>query len=137
MMSSKLKAKILTVSLLVLTTVGLSAQNTGNVQNNIRKTFASEQITVANTAIGFTAATINPTCTECAGNARATLASCYLGTAQIRILTSGTTPTSTLGIVVDIGQKFEVYGYDDILAFRAIRTGSTSGVLDCQYSRLP
>ena len=130
------------ITLVIAATLCLSqtihAQQNPNSQTTIRDTFANEAITVAATAIGFTAATINPTCTDCPVNTlRATLATCVLETADIRILTSGTDPTSAVGILITAGQSFLVYGYDDISAFRAIRTGGSSGALTCQYSRVP
>lgn len=114
-----------------------------NLQNStgvIRKAFASEQITVDSTAGGvrLTAATINPTVADQpSAYSRASLAVCINQTAQIRYQLSGTAPTTTLGMPIEIGQTITIYGYDDINAFRAIRTTGTSGVIDCTYSRVP
>lgn len=90
---------------------------------------AFEQITVANTAIGFTAAKITP-----AGLPQATLAQCRLETAQVRFTIDGTTPTSSVGTLLEIGDWLTISGHDSLERFRAIRTGSTSGQLDCTYS---
>lgn len=89
-----------------------------------------EQITVAGTAIGFTAAKIDGT-----GGAhpQATMAVCRNETAQIRYTTDGTTPTSTVGTQLEIGDWLGLTGYDQLSNFRAIRTGSTSGKLNCTY----
>lgn len=121
----------------------LQAQNpggvvtTGNSTIGVRDTYASEQITVSNTAIGFTASTINPTCTDCPLNVlRATMASCTVATDAVRVLSSGTTPTASLGLVIPAGGSFLVYGYLDIAAFRAIRV-TNDATMDCQYSRIP
>jgi hypothetical protein len=122
---------------LVLSAVPSSAQqslNTGNSQVGILKSYDSEQITVAAVAIGFTASKINPTVTS--GSGKAVLATCYNATAEIKILSTGTAPTSTVGLVIPIGGSFQVWGYDDISNFKAIRTGGSSATLDCQYSRL-
>lgn len=140
----KYTTKIATVAVLCLLSSGtLRGQNpgvnltTGNIQPAIRITYASEQITVAASAIGFTAATISPTCTGCPINQlRATTAICTVATDSIRILSSGTTPTASLGLVVIAGGSFTVYGYTDIANFRAIRVTNTA-TIDCQYSRLP
>lgn len=120
---------------LICSTVVVIAQDSLKFTNAIRKSFASEKITVANTAIGFTAATINPTVADGnPDNTRASAATCSLETADIRVLTSGT-PTSSTGVYITSGQSFTVYGYADIAAFLAIRVSSTSGVLNCVYYR--
>lgn len=90
---------------------------------------AFEQITVANTAIGFTAARITP-----AGFNQATLATCRLRTAQVSYTVDGTTPTTTVGTLLEVGDTLTVAGHDLLVLFRAIRTGATSGQLDCSYS---
>lgn len=90
---------------------------------------AFEQITVATTAIGFTAATIQ------AGNGhpQVTLASCRLETAQVRFTVDGTTPTSTVGTLLEIGDWLTLSSPDLVANFLAIRTGGTSGQLNCTY----
>ena len=87
-----------------------------------------EAITVADTAIGFTATKIKPT------NATAVQGVfCSLETAQIRFTLDGTTPTSTIGHLLGVGQTLTISHAGDIENFRAIRTGSTSGSLRCTY----
>lgn len=113
--------------------------NTGIVNTAILKTFDFEQITIDATAggIGFTASKINPTCAGCL-NSKAQAAICFVETAEIRVKTNSTTVvSSTVGILMEPGQSFVVYGYDDISTFKGIRTTSTSATLDCSYSRLP
>lgn len=90
---------------------------------------AFEQITVANTAIGFTAARITPP-----GFNQATLASCRLRTAQISFAYDGTTPTTTVGQLLEVGDTLTLSGHDLLMRFLAIRTGATSGQLDCFFS---
>ncbi len=66
----------------------------------------------------------------------ATRALMSLQTAEIRFLDSGTAPTSTLGHVVVAGKTIEYLDANYIsalAAFRAIRTGGTSGTLDITY----
>lgn len=82
-----------------------------------------ESITVANTAIGITSSVY----TVSGKNASKCVAS--LETAQIRVRLDGTNPTSSEGVLVEIGQSLTIDGFVNIKAFRAIRTGSTSGVL--------
>lgn len=88
-----------------------------------------EQITVANSAVGFTSATIS----EGNGHPQANIASCRLQTAQIRWTVDGTMPTSTVGTPLEIGDYLTLMSPDLVQKFRAIRTGGTSGVLNCNY----
>lgn len=91
---------------------------------------AFEQITVGATAIGLTAATINIG----GGHPGATAAYCRLETAEIRYTIDGTTPTSTIGTLLEIGEGLSLTGNDALNNFRAIRTGGSSGKLNCNYS---
>lgn len=90
--------------------------------------YTQESITVANTAIGFTAATIN----RGDGNtpARAVF---VVETAQIRFRVDGGDPTTTVGLLLDIGDEVTITGEHDIEKFKAIRTGGTSGVIQPHY----
>ena len=90
---------------------------------------AFEQVTVTATAIGFTAATIN----QGNGHPGAAIAVCRLETAQIRYRLDGTAPTSSVGTLLEIGDYLTLSGSDLLVNFSAIRTGSSSGVLDCNY----
>lgn len=91
---------------------------------------AEEPITVANTAIGFTDATI----AAGAGHPAATVATCRLETAAIRYRIDGTAPTASVGLIVNPLESFTVVGNDTLRAFLAIRTTATSGALTCLYS---
>lgn len=90
---------------------------------------AFEQVTVAGTAIGFTATKITAS-----GLPMATFASCRLETAEVRYTVDGSVPTSTVGTPLEPGDVLELTGHDVLSAFRAIRTGATSGQLDCHYT---
>lgn len=82
-----------------------------------------ESITVANTAIGITSSVYTVSgknASKCVGS---------LETAQVRVRLDGTNPTTSEGVLVEIGQTVTLDGFVNIKAFRAIRTGSTSGVL--------
>jgi hypothetical protein len=93
--------------------------------------YGYEQITVANSAIGFTASKI----TEGNGHPQATRALCRLETAEIRYRTDGGTPTSSVGTLLEPGDVLEINADPvQIAQFLAIRTGSTSGSLSCAYS---
>lgn len=134
--------RIFFFSFIVLFSADILAQqglNTGNVTTGIRKSFDSESITVAGTSIGFTASKIVPTSQSPAtGDLRADLATCNnTGAASISILSTGTAATSSNGLIVPAGGTFQVWGYNDISNFRAIRVTSTSSTIVCIYSRLP
>lgn len=90
-----------------------------------------EQITVDNTAggKGFTAAKITPP-----GRDMATQAVCRNQDAQIRYTIDQTAPTTTVGTQLEAGDILTINGHDLMVNFRAIRTGSTSGVLNCNYT---
>lgn len=94
-------------------------------------TGAYEALTVADTAVGFTEALIKvrgPVGIVKAGEA-------FFGveTAPIRFTTNGTTPTSTVGVLVNPGQFITITSEEDVAKFRAIRTGAVSASLKCLY----
>lgn len=57
-----------------------------------------------------------------------------LETAQIRFTIDGTAPTTSVGHLLNPGEMLKLDSLADITAFRAIRTGATSGSLRCTYS---
>lgn len=92
-----------------------------------------ENVTIDNTSagIGFTASTITPP-----GAPIMTVCKGKLETAQIRYRYDGTAPTTTVGAIVDIGDMVTITGYAYLQAFRAIRTGSSSGTIMFHCTRL-
>jgi len=56
-----------------------------------------------------------------------------LETAQIRIRSDGTSPTASEGRIAEIGDTIVLSSAAQIAGFKAIRTGSTSGVLKIEY----
>lgn len=91
-----------------------------------RNSVGSEQLTVDNTTGGVSLTV--------PGRAKRALMSLRSG--QIRFLDNGTAPTSALGHVLSSGDVVEYLddNYQSALtAFRAIRTGGTSGTLDITY----
>lgn len=138
-----MKRLLLVLSLILIPTIS-GAQSpgvtltTGRSQDGILVAYDGEAITIAGTAIGFTASKISPTCTNCPLNVlRATRADCVTesGAAFFRALETGTTPTAAIGKLYAAGTMFTVYGYTNIAAFLAIRTSSTSISMYCTYSR--
>ena len=83
-----------------------------------------ESITVADTAIGFTASIYQ--------NNYVQSVTCTLETASIRFRLDGTDPTSAEGHLVPAGQSIKITGAS-IAKFKAIRTGAVSGVLRCSF----
>lgn len=96
--------------------------------------FDFEQITVDATAGGktFTAAKLT-----LQGN-KVNRVWCRLETAQIRVLKVGNvTVTASVGTLMEIGDQFTLTDQEEMLNFRAIRTGAVSGVLSCEYRANP
>ena len=89
-----------------------------------------ESITVANTSTAFTA---NKVKTNAVPTEYARVAFCRLETAQIRYWLDGIDPTSSEGILLQVGETLIIHGYTNIDRFRAVRTGSASGVLRVHY----
>ena len=89
----------------------------GVAQTKTMVTTSYETVTVADTAIGITAANVGA------------LMMVTVETAPLRFRTDGTDPTATEGHLVGSGASFTVCGGGNILAFRAIRTTGTSAVL--------
>lgn len=107
---------------LALLTVPLAAQ---------RQYLGFETLTVDNTSggVGFSSGKISPS------GPQATTAVCRLETGQIRFQIDGKTAvTSSVGTLWEIGEERQFNGHDVLVNFRAIRTGSTSGALSCNYS---
>lgn len=115
--------------LLLLTVVGVLIVPLGAQTNLV--TF--ENVTIDNTSagIGFTASTITPP-----GAPIMTVCKGKLETAQIRYRYDGTAPTTSVGALVDIGDVVTITGYAYLQAFRAIRTGGSSGTIQFHCTRL-
>jgi hypothetical protein len=58
---------------------------------------------------------------------------CTLETAQIRFRLDGTAPTSAEGHILNVNDVLELKSCIEMVNFKAIRTGGTSGVLKCTY----
>ena len=89
--------------------------------------FDYESVTVSTTAVGLTASKFN------AYAAYEVKAFMTLENAQIRWRIDGTAPTSTEGHLLEAGQNLTIEGYKNLSQFRAIRTGTTDGVLKVTY----
>ena len=89
--------------------------------------YAKEQITVSNTAIGFTQATVNT------GNHVPAAALVSVTGNPIMALDTGT-PTSSVGVKWDAGDKFYVCG-SSIQTFLSIRQSGSDGTIDVIFYR--
>lgn len=96
------------------------------------ETYSRESIAVAGIAIGFTVAKIAVS----SDNGLPVRAVCSLENAPIRFTVDGsTTPTSSIGRKLVPGETLVLDSLKDLGSFRAIRTGSVSGVLKVSYER--
>ena len=100
--------------------------NANNVQVKGENAAAHESVTIADTAggVALTAGTYGT-------NIYALITA---ETAQMRFTVDGTAPTTTVGHLLNHGDTLELDSLADITAFRAIRTGSVSGVIKVTYS---
>lgn len=127
---------ILSLGLLLLSALPVDAQ-----RPLLYVAFGSEQVTVAGTAIGFTASTIAPV----GGSFRANVAVCTTECSTTSPCPfrynsiSGVTPTASVGLIVNAASGSDLtvttYGWDNITNFKAIRTGANSVLLSCIYYR--
>lgn len=92
------------------------------------RAYGTESITVSNTAIGFTDATINPQ-----RRIKPIKAVFVVETAAIRFTVDGSTPTSTVGFLAEIGDIVTINGEHDIEKFKAIRTGTADATIQPIY----
>lgn len=81
-----------------------------------------QALTVADTAVGFSVATLADVGTygKCFGR---------LEVADIRFRIDGTDPTATEGVLLQENDIIEIEGLGNLQAFKAIRTGLVSGIL--------
>lgn len=128
-----LKRTVLILSILTFCAVPVLAQVRDDPVVAIEKNtggglpFAFEQITVDNTAGGkpLTAATYTTD---------AKVAFITAETAQMRYRFDGVAAvTTSAGHLLEVGQSIVLSNYSQIVKFRAIRTGGTSGVISVTY----
>lgn len=94
---------------------------------------SGETLTIADTAVGFTAGNISVVSSD--GTVKAGRAVFVLEGGDCRFTVDGTTPSTTVGTLVKAGSSVEITGVTNIANFRAIRTGSTSGTAYVSYYR--
>jgi len=89
--------------------------------------FDYESLTVSDTAKALTSSKYNPSTRSAA------VAFITVEDAQIRFRYDGTDPTSSEGHIADVGDVIKIEGYDNIVNFRAIRTGESDATLRVTY----
>ena len=83
-----------------------------------------ERLDVADTAVGFAEATLDP-----AGLPQIRACQGRVETAQIRYRFDGGAVTATTGILLEIGDVVDIANHADASAVRFVKTGSTTGVV--------
>lgn len=84
-----------------------------------------ESLTVADTAVGFTKATV----LDPAGYPQSNFCTARVVTAQINMRFDGTAPTSSVGTPLEVGDIVEFNNHEDADRALFIRTTATSGGL--------
>ena len=115
--------KILFVPVLVLAASVVYSQGSSSA-------VSYESLTIADTAKVITSSTLSLVMAygSCVGR---------LETAQVRFRTDGTAPTTEEGLLLNVGDIITIRGLTNLVDFKAIRTGSTSGVLKLQCYQGP
>lgn len=125
--------------LILLTLLFCAFSLTGSAQNNTTRFFIAydyENLTVDDTVggVAFTASKINAS--DGPANSVTFTVDCASGTdCPIRMTIDGTAPTTSVGLRIVYGQSVTIYSITNIRAFRAIREGATSAVINVQYFR--
>jgi hypothetical protein len=122
---------------LILSLVGLFTAPTIAQQSTTRFFFAYtyENLTIDNTAGGIPFTSSKVTSTTGSANAVTFSIECSGGgtTCPFRMTIDGTTPTTSVGMRLDYGSIVTIYNRTSIIAFRGIREGATSAILNVTY----
>lgn len=109
------------------------------VFNGMKQAFATERITVSNTAVGLTVDTYNNAGAAVDVRRRATGARVSIETAAIRFTEEGSTPVITggseVGALGNVNDVIYLDGYGAIAGFKAIRNTGTDGMIQVVYYR--
>jgi hypothetical protein len=94
-----------------------------------------EDVTIAGTSIGFTAAKLKPADKAYRADLVSVGIECPASSpCDIRMTLDGvTTPTASVGLLLEADTVFDLYGYDNLKNARFIRTGANSAVLHTIY----
>ncbi len=94
--------------------------------------YAHESITVSSTAIGFTAAKLALAISLYGRDVQKVLVT--VESYPVRFTVDGTTPTSSVGHLLNVGDIYTCDG-EDVFKFRAIRTTSDATIMCTYYIR--
>lgn len=94
--------------------------------------YATEALTVDNTA-GGVGCTASKLARAVAPYQQAQKITVDVEAQPIRYTLDGTAPTTSVGRPVAAGVSFDVWGYENIVAFRAIRSGGTNSTCTVTY----
>ena len=94
-------------------------------------TFAFEALSVAGTAVGFTAGTMAP-----GDGPPAAAAFCSVEGAPIRYRADGTDPTATVGTLKQIGDEFVIWGARDLASVTFISQTGATATLNTHFARM-
>jgi hypothetical protein len=89
---------------------------------------ASEEVTVGGTAIGITAALLDPTDHATNGRPQYAWITNTHATEALNFRIDGTNPTTTVGHRLAAGDSIILYGITTLRAFRAIQTSAGSAL---------
>jgi hypothetical protein len=90
---------------------------------------AKESLTISNSAVGLTSTNY-----VASGNLRKVdKVVCTLESAQIRFWVDGSTPTATVGHILNPGETLTLENYDEVRKFLAIRTGTVDATLRATF----
>lgn len=100
-----------------------------------RRTVGEQDLTVSTTAVGFTSTNYikDAGSTQASNLVKANLAFVTVDAQPIRWSIAGTPLAGSAGHVYASGTSFWLVGHDAIVAFKAIRTGGTDGVLHATF----
>ncbi len=107
----------------------MSETNKTNIIAGLHKPFNFEQITVSNSAIGFTLAKYTDTDGKKAKKVFVTIED-----AQIRYTFDSTTPTSSIGHIANPMDAIILIGTQNIENFKAIRKSGSDSKISVTYS---
>lgn len=96
----------------------------------VKDAFAGEKITVSSSAVGFTAATFQPTTGGGADRVLVTVED-----QPVRLRYDGTSPTASVGHLLQPGDSITLTGTDSVANAEFIRSGGTDGVIFVTFER--
>lgn len=117
---------------LILTLMALIAAGFGEkIYAGIRNAFGFESISVTSTVQSLSTTYVN----AAGGTVPDISAYITMETGSCRWRADGTSPTDSLGHLLDSGESVSIAGYHNLKNFRAILSGSTTGTMMVTYEK--